>query len=104
MEFKRGPWYPISIGVVVINVAGGVYASLSSEPMHAFIHGAFAVGFGLWAWHLRQSSERSDRQIEHQDKVQLLEADLSELERELRETQERLDFADQLLKKKPPSS
>jgi hypothetical protein len=104
MIFKRGAWYPISIAVIVINVAGGIYASLTSEPVHAFLHGAFAVVFGFWAWHLRQQSEHSEKQVGGQDKVQLLEANLSQLERELRETQDRLDFADQLLKKRPPSS
>jgi hypothetical protein len=104
MTFKRALWLPIAIGVVVINLAGGVYAYLTSEPMHAFVHGAIAVGFALWARHLYHGSEQRERQLERQDRVQLLEANLSELERELSETQERLDFADQLLKKKPPSS
>lgn len=105
MTFKRAVWFPIAIGVVVINVAGGIYAYLTSEPMHAFLHGVFAVGFGLWALHLRRAPDQADRPADLQDrKVAMLEADLSELERELRETRERLDFADQLLKKKPPAS
>ncbi len=60
MTFKRRVWFPIAVVVVVINVAGGIYAYLGAE--------------------------------------------LSELERELMETREKLDFADQLLKNKPPSS
>jgi hypothetical protein len=104
MTFKRALWYPIAMGAVVINVAGGAYASLTGEPIHAFVHGAFAVGFAIWAWHLKPGSRQSDRRVLRQDKVELLEADLSELERELRETQARLDFADQLLKKRPPAS
>ena len=104
MTFKRRIWLPIAIVGVVINVAGGSYAYLGSEPMHAFIHGAFAVGFGIWAQYLRRGPSQSDRQVAAPDKVELLEANLSELERELVETREKLDFADQLLKNKPPSS
>lgn len=104
MNFKRALWYPIAIGVVVINLAGGVYAYLTSEPVHGFLHGAFAVGFAIWARHLRQGTQQSERLSDRPDKVELLEADLSQLERELKETQERLDFADQLLRNKPPAS
>lgn len=104
MIFKRSIWLPIAVVAVVINVAGGIYAYLTSEPMHGFAHGALAVGFGLWARHLWLSPTPGVQRVERPDRVELLEADLSELERELRETQERLDFADQLLKKKPPAS
>ena len=104
MMFKRGLWYPIAVAALAINVAGGIYASLTSEPIHAFVHGALAIGFGLWVWNMRQGSHASQLQSDRQDKVELLQADLSELERELQETRDRLDFADQLLKKKPPSN
>lgn len=99
MIFKRVLWFWIAIGGVVINVAGGAYASLASEPMHAFVHGAFAVGLGLWARYLRPHSGQG-RQA---DKVQLLEENLSELQQQLNETQQRLDFADQLLRQRPKS-
>ncbi|HET9440901.1 MAG TPA: hypothetical protein VFO52_12055 [Longimicrobiales bacterium] len=105
MSLKRMFWLPVALGLVVLNLAGGIFAYLTSEPMHGFVHGAAAVGFGLWAHYLWQSPAAGERQIAQPDKVKMLEADLSELERELKETQERLDFADQLLKKKqPPTS
>lgn len=104
MEFRRGPWYPIAILVVVINTAGGFYAYLTGEPFHAFAHGVAAVGFGLWARYLKQTSAQRERAVAAPDKVEMLEANLSELERELWETQKRLDFADQLLKNKPRPS
>jgi hypothetical protein len=105
MTFNRWPWYLIALAVVVINVAGGIFAYLTSEPIHGFVHGAFALGFGLWARHLHGGSKQGAPRTEPRqqpDRVEMLEADLSEVERELRETRARLDFADQLLKNKPP--
>lgn len=103
MTLKRA-LFAFAVAAVVLNVAGGVYAYLTSETMHGLVHGALAVGFGLWARHLWISPEPRERYVEQPDKIQMLEADMSELERELRETRERLDFADQLLNKKPPSA
>src|SRR4026208_2204163 len=102
MSSKPSPWYPVAIAVVVINAAGGIYASLTNEPMHAFVHGVFAVSFGIWAWYLKQRPAYSEPQIDQQDRVELLEADRMDLETQLRETQERLEFTEQLLKNKPP--
>jgi hypothetical protein len=106
MTFQRAVWLPVVLAIVVINLAGGIYAYLTNEPMHAFAHGAAALGFGLLARHLLSSKPvaRTVQRSADQEKVELLEADLSQLERELRETQARLDFADQLLKNKPPST
>jgi acyl-coenzyme A thioesterase PaaI-like protein len=101
MAFNRGVGFWIVVAVVVINVAGGIYASLTDEPMHAFVHGALAVGFGLWARYLRTARVR---EVERPARVEMLEDDVSELQRQLMETQERLDFADQLLKQRPKSS
>lgn len=91
----------IAIAIVVINVAGGIYAYMTNEPMHAFVHGALAFGFGLWARHLATGAPKA-RHVAQPDKVEMLQADLSDLERELQETRERLEFTDQLLKNKPP--
>jgi hypothetical protein len=57
----------------------------------------------LWAFSLRGDSDRdTERRLENPDRVEMLEANLSELETELLETRKRLEFADQLLKNKPP--
>jgi hypothetical protein len=93
-----------SIVLVAINVAGGIYAYMTNEVMHGLAHGAFAVGFGLWARYLKSTDRGAERRVEQPDRVELLQNDLSDLERELQETRARLDFADQLLKKKPPSN
>lgn len=105
MADNRKFWFRVAIAVVVINVLGGVFAYLTNEPMHGFTHGALAIGFGLWARYLREQSDRSeeDFRVERPDKVELLEASVDDLERELHETRKRLDFADQLLAKRPKS-
>lgn len=98
MRLGRAFWFPVAVGLAVINAAGAVYALYMSEPVHAFAHGALVAGFLLWARYLRSTSPRPERQAE---KVEMLEANLSDLERQLSETQQRLDFADQLLKQRP---
>ena len=101
MKLNRRIWLPIALLATVLNVAGGLYASLTNEPMHAFVHGAAAVGFGLFARYLWLNAAAPRASAIHEpDKVELLQSDLSELERELHETQKRLDFADQLLRKR----
>ncbi|HUP89925.1 MAG TPA: hypothetical protein VM100_11255 [Longimicrobiales bacterium] len=96
--------FKVAIAGVVINLLGGAYAWLTNEPMHGMVHGGFLVGFAIWARYLHQTREynayRQDIREDRIDKVDLLEADLTELQRELHETQQRLNFADQLLKKK----
>jgi hypothetical protein len=104
MKLNRGIWLPIALLATALNVAGGLYASLTNEPMHAFVHGAVAVGFGLFARYLWTAAPPRASAIREPDKVEMLQSDLSELERELHETQKRLDFADQLLKNKPPKT
>ena len=93
-----------AVVLVGINVAGGIYAYMTNEVMHGLVHGAFAVGFALWARYLKSTAVQSERRVEQPDRVELLQNDLSDLERELQETRARLDFADQLLKKKPPTN
>lgn len=101
--------FKVAIAGVVINLAGGVYAWLTNEPMHGMVHGALLVGFVIWARYLHQTREhdtyREAPRNERAEQVDLLEADLTELQRELHETQQRLDFADQLLRNKqePPT-
>ena len=101
---KRGFWFAVSLGAIVLNVAGAVFAYVNSEPVHAFVHGAAAFGFALLAVNLRPRARTAPARAGSARDPQLLEADLSELERELLETRQKLDFADQLLKNKPPSA
>ena len=104
MSFKRALWYPVVIVVAGLNVAGAVWAYVMDEPVHAFVHTAIVVTFGMAALYLRQRREQAPRAVAQQDKVEMLQANLSEHESELQQTLERLEFADQLLKNKPPQN
>ena len=99
---NRAVLFWIATAAAALNVAGGIYAYMTNEPMHAFAHGAFAVGFVLWARHLKTSVPKP-QQVAQPDRVEMLQADLSDLERELQETRERLKFSDELLKNKDRS-
>ena len=103
MTFKPAVWYPIAVGLSLLNLIAVGFAA--AEPVHATIHAALAVGFGLWAQHLRPRRVREsdpEAMLERpreplQSQVDVLENDMSMLRQELAETQERLDFAERLL-------
>ena len=93
MTFKPAIWHPIAVVLSVINLVGVGFAAASAEPWHAAVHAALALAFGLWAQRLRQGPGGSERQV----RLEVLEAEVSNLRRELSETEERLDFAERLL-------
>jgi hypothetical protein len=92
MTFKPAVWYPIAVVLAAINLLGAGFAAGSAEPMHAAAHVALAVAFGLWARRLRQGPGGSELEA-----LEALEFEVSNLRRELGETQERLDFAERML-------
>jgi hypothetical protein len=73
------------------------------DPLHAGAHGLLALGFGFWARRVRQDFDDQDSTqtqavgTDNEERMQNLGADVSELRRQLAETQERLDFAERLL-------
>ena len=93
MTFKPAIWHPIAVVLSVINLVAVGFAAGSAEPWHATAHGVLALAFGLWAQRLRQGPGGSERQV----RLEVLEAEMSNLGRELSEAQERLDFAERLL-------
>jgi hypothetical protein len=98
MTFKPAVWYPISFILSALNlVAIGVFAG---EPLHAVAHGGLALAFGLWAQRLRQQRPR-ESQGERDPRLEVLEAEVSNLRRELGHTQEGLDFTERLLAQRP---
>ncbi len=97
MTFKPAIWYPIAVVLSVINLLGAGFAVGQAQPWHAAIHAALALAFGLWAQRLRQGPGGSELQA----RLEALEVEVSELRRELSETQERLDFAERLLAQGP---
>jgi hypothetical protein len=100
MARSRKFWFKFAVVAAVANVGFGLYASVVEEPVHAFVHGALAVIFGVWASFMSREKPVAQDPAEVK-KVMMLEDNLSDLERQLHETQQRLDFADQLLKQRP---
>lgn len=100
MTFKSGLWHPIAVALSAINLIGVGFAARSAEPWHAAVHAALALVFGLWAQRLRPGhGSGNERMI----RLDVLEAEVSSLQRELSDMQERLDFAERLLAQRPES-
>jgi hypothetical protein len=93
MTFKPAIWYPIAVVLSVINLVALGLAVQPFEPRHAATHAVLAVALGFWARRLRRGPGGSERQ----DRLEALEAEMSNVRQELSETQERLDFAERLL-------
>lgn len=103
MRFKPAIWYPIALVLSVINLVAVGFAAGEAEPWHAGIHAALALAFGLWAERLRRQRGGSELQasLEVVEAFEALEADVSQLQRELSEMQERLDFTERVLAQGP---
>jgi hypothetical protein len=97
----RTALYPIALAWTALNIGGIGYAAYTAEPMHAMVHGVLAVAFGLWAVSLRKTrAPEPARDV----RLEVLEDEVSELQRELNETRQGLNFAEQLLaSKRPPA-
>jgi hypothetical protein len=93
--------YPIAVALIVINVVGGVFALGSGELGHAAVHAVLLVTSAAWARRLRRGSEGEQSRLEGDAALDALDADVSGLRQELSETQERLDFVERLLARKP---
>jgi len=97
MTFKPAIWYPVAVGLTVINL---VAVGFATGPVHTTIHAALALAFGLWAGRLRKGTGR--RELEAGlEAFEALEGEVSELRQELSEAQERLDFVERLLAQGP---
>jgi hypothetical protein len=101
MTFKPAVWYPIAIGLSVINLVGVGFAAASTESWHAAVHATLALAFGLWAQRLRRRPGGGELPgpggSEFQDRLEALEGEVSKVRQELSDTQERLDFAERML-------
>lgn len=95
MTFKPTIWYPIAIGLTIINLVGLGFALGPGQSWHAAIHAGLAVAFGSWAQRLRQGSGRGEFQA--LEALEALEAEVSRLRLDVSEMQERLDFAERML-------
>lgn len=97
MTFKPAIWYPIAVALSVINLLGAGLAVGEREPLHAGVHVALALAFGLWAKRLRPGPGGSELQT----RLDALETEVGQMRRELSEAHERLDFTERLLAQRP---
>ncbi len=98
MTFKPAVWHPIAWVLSAANLAAAGFAIASAEPWHATIHVALAAAFGFWAQRLRPATPGGS---DVQARLDELEVEVSNLRRELNETQERMDFAERVLSQLP---
>jgi hypothetical protein len=107
MTFKPAIWKPIAFVLSAVNLVAVGLAAGAAEPYHAAGHAALALAFGLWAQRLRQRPGGSEDRLgvleEGQVRLEVLEGEVSELRRELSETQERVDFTERVLAQRPES-
>ena len=97
MTFKPAVWFPIAVGLTIINLIG---VPMASQPWHATVHAVLALAFGVWAQRLRKGPRANPVNNEVQDRLEALDAEVGHLRQELGEAQERLDFAERLLAQK----
>jgi hypothetical protein len=94
MTFKPALWKPIAIVLSAVNLVAVGFAAGAAQPYHAASHAALGLAFGLWAQRLRLPPREGG---EVEERLDLLEGEVSSLRRELTEAQERMDFAERLL-------
>jgi hypothetical protein len=97
VTFKPALWQPVAIALSAINLVAVGFAAAAAEPAHAAIHSGVALAFGLWAQRMQQRRRTVGGEIDVQDRLEGLEAEMNQVRGELSEVQERLDFAERLL-------
>jgi len=101
MTFKPAIWQPIAVVLSAVNLVAVGLAAGAAEPVHAGIHATLALALGLWAQRLRPGPGSGGSELPA--RLEVLEADVSDLRRELSEAHERLDFAERVLAQVPES-
>lgn len=98
MRFKPALWRPLTIVLSGVNLVSAGFAAAAAQPLHATVHAALALAFGLWAQRLWL-----DRRVGSGQAMDLdaFEAELGSLRGELGEAQERMDFIERLLAREP---
>ena len=109
MDFKtlvKGFLFAAAIGWALLNIAG-LFMALGQGAgiAHLSTHIVLAVGLSIVAFFLRpwkRPREPVERTIAGDKRIEVLESEVSDLQRQLNETQRGLDFTEQLLKQQPP--
>ena len=96
MTFRPAIWYPIAIVLSGLNLVGVGFAAGEAQGLHAGVHAALALAFGLWSQRMRQPSLHSEFPVPL-EALEAIEAEVSRLRDDLSETQERLDFTERLV-------
>jgi hypothetical protein len=99
MTLKPRLWFPIAAALSALNLGAVWFAAQPGEPWHATIHAGLALGFGLWAQHLRRRL-RQGASLPPAALHDVLD-EVEGLRQELNEAQERLDFAERMLAQRP---
>ena len=99
MTFRPSIWHPIALILSVLNWVAAGFAIHDAEFWHTAAHVTLAMAFWLWAQRLawRRGLEGSG----HDTRLDLLEAEVGDLRRDLTEAQERLNFAERVLAQGP---
>ena len=101
MTFRPAIWLPIAVLLSAANLVAVGFAAGGTEPWHAGVHAALALGFGLWAQRLqrrlREGQTGTRLEAVDPERLEAFEVELSKLRQELSETQERLDFVERRL-------
>jgi len=100
MWFKHRAWIPVAWLLALGNLVAVWFAAQPAEPWHATIHALLAGGFALGARRLMER-RRAALQQEHFQQALDQNEELREatdgMQGNLRELEERLDFAERLL-------
>lgn len=104
MRFKPKTWFPIATFLSAANIVSVWVAAAPGEPLHATIHAALGVAFGVWAHRLLLRKRgvlldtgQAQLAAPVQEQIEAFDAEMGLLRQELAETQERLDFAERML-------
>src|SRR5262245_27111123 len=97
MIFRPKTWQVIALVLAAVNLVAAGFAASASESRHAVTHIVLGGAFGFWAWWLGRGPGPAAPAPE----LESLQAEVTNLRRELTETQERLDFAERMLAQRP---
>lgn len=87
----------VAVAWLVVNAWGLIWALLNREGMHSLTHGVLLValaGAAVWLWRKPRAPQA---RVLGDPSVDVLQDEISHLQRELAETREGLNFAEQLL-------
>ena len=98
---KASRWRIVAIGFLVINIAGFGMAIRMEEFWHAMAHVGLGVACWVWMQNLKRPLAAGHANSQLEERVQVLELDVTRVREELMEAQERLDFAERMLAQLP---